>query len=292
MKPALEHLPKANHESFVVRNFSYDYYPTPWHYHPEYEMVLVTESTGKRIIGDHISDFKPGNLALIGPNIPHIYKNDAAYYNGASNNKACSIVVHFTEASLGADFLRLPESLPLRNLFERAAAGLDITGTTNEQVSQRMLKMVDLSGMDRWLCLVETLSLVAKSKEATTITHNNMMSYNAKESNRLCAVLDWITANFEKNIKLQEAAKIAEMQENAFSRFFSTHTRKTFSAFVQELRLQKAARLLTETSDAVTEICYECGYNNVSNFNRQFFKRYHVSPREYKKTFLQEQAVD
>ncbi len=285
MKPALEHLPRSNDESFVVRQFSYDYYPTPWHYHPEYEIVLVTESTGRRIIGDHISDFKPGNLALIGPNIPHIYKNDPVYYDPAFAGKACSIVIHFTEASLGQDFLQLAEAASLLNLFEKASAGLDISGATNARITKALERITGLSGIRRWLCLVEILSLMAESKDTTPITHSSMVSYNEKESNRLCAVLDWITANFEKNIKLQEAAAIAEMHENSFSRFFANHTRKTFSGFVQELRLQKAAKLLTESNHSVTDICYECGYNNISNFNRQFFNRYKLSPRAYKKSF-------
>ncbi len=288
MKPALEHLPKGSHESFVVRNFEYPYYPTPWHYHPEYEIVLVTESTGRRIIGDHISGFGPGNLALIGPNIPHIYKNDPVYYEPGYPGKARSIVIHFTEASLGHDFLQLPESLPLLALLDRSATGLEITGSTNEQTRRKLEEILTLSGIKRWLCLVDILTLIAASKETTPITHASMVGYNEKESNRLCAVLDWITANFERNIRLSEAAAVAEMQENAFSRFFSTRTRKTFSDFVQEMRLQKAARLLTETESSVTEVCYECGYNNVSNFNRQFLNRYQVCPRQYKKAFLEE----
>ena len=107
MKPALEHLPKEKNHSFVVKFFDYNYYPTPWHYHPEYEIVIVTESTGKRFIGDHISDFQPGNLAFLGPNIPHTYRNDDKYYEETSGLRAKSIVIHFTEDSLGDDFLLL-----------------------------------------------------------------------------------------------------------------------------------------------------------------------------------------
>jgi AraC-like DNA-binding protein len=102
----------------------------------------------------------------------------------------------------------------------------------------------------------------------------------------LCNVFDWITSNFEKDIKLAEAAEIAQMNENAFSRFFSLRTRKTFSGFVQELRLQKAAKLLVENDMTITEVCYECGYNNVSNFNRQFLNHYQMNPMKYKKMFL------
>ncbi len=286
MKPALEHLPKEKDNSFVVKFFDYNYYPTPWHYHPEYEIVLVTESTGKRFIGDHISDFHPGNLAFLGPNIPHTYRNDEKYYTENSSLRARSIVIHFTEASLGNDFLELPEAKPLHKLFEESLHGLDIFGETHESISKKLYSIVKLSGLKRWIYLVDILLELSESKTLSPITKITHIGYNEKESKRLCSVFDWITSNFEKDIKLAEAAQIAQMNENAFSRFFSLRTRKTFSGFVQELRLQKAAKLLVENDMTITEVCYECGYNNVSNFNRQFLNHYQMNPMKYKKMFL------
>jgi len=145
---------------------------------------------------------------------------------------------------------------------------------------------VKLSGLRRWLCLVDILMELSESKSLSLITKTTHIGYNEKESKRLCSVFDWITNNFEKDIKLAEAAQIAQMNENAFSRFFSLRTRKTFSGFVQELRLQKAAKLLVENDMTITEVCYECGYNNVSNFNRQFLNHYQMNPMKYKKMFL------
>jgi AraC-like DNA-binding protein len=286
MKPALEHLPKEKDDSFVVKFFDYNYYPTPWHYHPEYEIVMVTESTGKRFIGDHISDFKPGNLALLGPNIPHTYRNDDKYYEQNSSLRAKSIVIHFTEASLGNDFLELPEARLLKKLFERSLYGLDIYEATYEKVSKKLYDIVSLQGMKRWISLVDILTDLAESKNMAPITKTTHVGYNEKESKRLCSVFDWVTTNFENEIKLSEAAQIAQMNENAFSRFFSLRTRKTFSGFVQELRLQKAAKLLVENDMTITQVCYECGYNNVSNFNRQFLNHYQMNPMKYRKTFL------
>jgi len=286
MKPALEHLPKEKDNSFVVKFFDYDYYPTPWHYHPEYEIVMVTESTGKRFIGDHISDFHPGNLAFIGPNIPHTYRNDERYYEDRSALRAKSIVIHFTESSLGNDFLELPEAKPLHKLFEDSLHALDVFGETHDSISKKLYAIVKLSGLKRWLCLVDILLELSESKTLTPITKSTHIGYNEKESKRLCTVFDWITSNFERDIKLAEAAEIAQMNENAFSRFFSLRTRKTFSGFVQELRLQKAAKLLVENDMTITEVCYECGYNNVSNFNRQFLNHYQMNPMKYKKMFL------
>ena len=288
MKPALEHLPKSNYESFVIKDFEYPYYPTPWHYHPEYELVTIVESTGRRIIGDHISHFKPGNLALIGPNIPHVYTNDAAYYQNNPDMKAKSIVIHFTELSLGNDFLSLPEASVLKLLLQKAAAGLDILGDTGKRVNDKLREIVTYSGLKRLITLLDILSDIADSEEVLPITKTTMIGNNEKESTRLCSVLDWITNNFENDIKLAEAAAIAEMHENAFSRFFSLRTRKSFSFFLLELRLQKASKLLIESNSSITSICYDCGYNNVSNFNRQFLNYYKMNPGRYRKAFLPE----
>ena len=286
MKPALEHLPRDKDHSFVVKSFDYHYYPTPWHYHPEYEIVLVTESTGKRFIGDHISDFTPGNLAFIGSNIPHTYRNDERYYEEGSRLRARSIVIHFTEASFGRDFWELPEAGAVCKLLRRSLQGLDILGETNRRVSRKLQDILSLTGLRMWLCLVEILLDIAESKKLSPITKTTHIGYNEKESKRLCTVFDWITSNFDKEVRLSEAAQVAQMNENAFSRFFSQRTRKTFSEFVQELRLQKAAKLLVENDMSITEVCYDCGYNNVSNFNRQFLHHYRMNPLKYRKMFL------
>lgn len=292
MKPALEHLPKERDESFVVKYFDYRYYPTPWHYHPEMEIVLVTESTGKRFIGDHVSDFMPGNLAFLGPNIPHTYKNDDRYYRDDSELRAKSIVIHFLPESLGNDFLHLPECHILNKLFETAIYGLEIKGSTNKKVSNKLYDIVSLSGLRRWICLTEILLDIAVAKDdAEKITRAPYIGYNEKESTRLCNVFNWVTTNLSKEINLADAAEIAQMNVNAFSRFFSLRTRKTFTGFLQEMRLQKAARLLIETEMPVTKICFECGYNNTSNFNRQFLNYYNMSPLKYKKNFSENGAV-
>lgn len=284
-RPALEHLPLEKDCSFVVKEFDYPFYPTPWHYHPEYELVLVTSSTGKRFIGDHISDFRPGNLALLGPDIPHTYRNDDSYYAGEVTLRAQSIVIHFTAASLGEGFLQLPESARIRLLLERTVNGLDITGDTAVQVAMKMKAIVQLQGMERWLALVGILALISVAGDLQPITSSSKGAYNARESDRLCNVFDWVTENLEREIRLPDAAAVAGMQVNAFSRFFALRTRKTFSAFVQELRLRKAASLLAETDMPVTAICFDCGYNNVSNFNRQFLRLYRMNPLAYRKTF-------
>ncbi len=286
MKPALEHLPKEKEESFVVKYFDYAYYPTPWHYHPEYEIVLVTDSTGKRLIGDHICNFEPGNLAFIGSNLPHTYRNDEKYYQPGSSLRAKSIVIHFSEASFGKDFLLLPEAISVKRLLQQSTLGFDIKGVTHTTVSRQMEEMVNLSGMRRWLCLLEMLNTIAESKDLVPISKMSVIGRNEKESQRLCLVFDWILRNYERDLRVTEAAELCNMSVNAFSRLFALRTRKTFSAYVSNLRLNKAARLLIENELSVSDICYDCGFNNISNFNRQFLKQYEVNPVKYRKLFL------
>lgn len=285
MKPILEKLPKDSSESFVVKFFDYNYYPTPWHFHPEYEIVLVTESEGKRFIGDNISNFSPGNLTLIGPNLPHLYRNDAAYYRPGSKLKAKSIVVHFLENSFGDNFLSLPEVKKIRQLLERSAKGLDIGGVTNKTVSNKLHELTQVSGFSRYLKLLEILQVLSESRNCKFISGGNVMGVNEKEAERIDNVLKFVMKNFGDNITLLDAAKVANMAENSFSRFFKQRTRKTFTNYVNELRLNHAAKLLIENNKTIVDVCYQCGFNNLSNFHRHFKIMYRVSPLNYRKTY-------
>lgn len=285
MQPVLEYLPRNSGESFVTKFFDYNYYPTPWHFHPEYELVLVTESTGKRFIGDHISDFAPGDLALIGPYLPHTYRNDPQYFEVHSRLRAKSIVVHFREDSFGDSFLSLPESQKIGNLLARSLKGLAVTGNTNMLISEKLHSLINEKGLSRWLRLLDILNTLADSKDLNYICNNVITGQNPNETARMNKIIGFVIKNFSREILLSEAADIANMAENSFSRYFSQRTRKSFTGFVNEVRLNHASKLLIETPKSITEICMECGFNNLSNFNRQFRKVYQKSPLNFKKLY-------
>lgn len=286
MKPALEYLPKEAEESFVVKDFDYAYYPTPWHFHPEYEIVLVTESTGKRFIGDAVSNFEPGDLALIGPNLPHLYRNESNYYQPESPLRAKSIVVHFLETSFGTHFLNLPEAKEIKKLMEKSNRGLHITGITNQIISAQLFELVALKGFSRWLKLLEILHTLAVSEDYHYISNASISGQNELESERMDQVLQFVLKNFNQEISLKNAADIANMAENSFSRYFSQRTRKSFTAYVNEIRLSHACKLLIENQKSVAEICFDCGFETMSNFNRQFKRHYQMNPLAYRKLYL------
>jgi AraC-like DNA-binding protein len=286
LKPVLEHLPLQPEESFVVKDFDYPYYPTPWHFHPEYEIVLVKESSGKRFIGDSIRDFEPGDLAFIGPNLPHLYRNDLTYYEGENSTlRARSIVVHFLESSFGQGFLTLPETRPLQSLFSKSRLGLNVIGDTREAAIEKLQALCTLTGFSRWLKLLELLHLLAGSIELETISRTHIVGKNEMESDRMNKVFEFVMKNFDREITIAEIASHVNLAANSFSRYFSQRTRKSFISFVNEVRLTHATKLLQENVLSIAEICYSCGFNNLSNFNRQFKNVYQVSPLSYAKQF-------
>jgi AraC-like DNA-binding protein len=285
MKPILEYLPLDAEESFVVKYFDYRYYPTPWHFHPEYELVLVTESTGKRFIGDRVTEFKPGDLALIGPNLPHLYRNDAQYYEETSALRAKSIVVHFLENTFGNSFLKVPETKRLQALFSRSERGLHIVGETNKKVTRQLFELLNLTGFARWLKLLEILHIISESDEYEYISAHAINGKSALESDRLNKVMEYVTNNFSDQIYLIQMANLLNMTESSFSRYFKQRTRKSFACFITEIRLNHACKLLIEGHKSISEICFSCGFNNLSNFNRQFSKAYDVNPLTYRKQY-------
>lgn len=285
MKPELAYLPRQPERSFNVEFLDVPYYPVPWHYHPEYEIKLVTESTGKRFIGDRISDFRPGDLAFMGPLLPHLYRNCSGYYSPGSKLQASAIIVHFSKNAFGENFLSVPETTALQHLFDRSTRGLNIVGETNRIVSGKLFELLALTGFMRWLKLLEILNIIAESDECHFISNNVITGKNAMESQRLNKVIEFVMSNFAEDIYIADAAKLVNMAENSFSRYFSRQTGKTFASFVTEIRLSHASRLLIDDTINISEIGFKCGFNNLSNFNRQFNKVYNLNPHTYRKQY-------
>lgn len=282
MKPMLEHLEPAHQETFFAGAFDYPYFGTPWHYHPEYELVLVIRSRGKRFIGNAVSEFREGDLTFLGPNLPHLYRNPAPYYQEGSLLRAQSIVIHFQKSSLGCDLLALPQLRGVRRLFELSRQGMDFHGPVKYEVTARMRRMLEISGLKRLIMLLEILELLAETPAFELISGPGIVGHNAFESERLNAIFQYILQHFDQSIKLENVASRVHMTRSSFCRFFKDHTKKSFSDFLIDVRLGHATKLLVEGTESVTQVAFKCGYNNLSNFNRQFKRKFDVTPKQYR----------
>lgn len=283
MKALLEKLPATERSSFKLYNFHFPYFPTPWHFHPEYELVLVVKSYGQRIIGNGVGDFADGDLVFIGANVPHIYRNDSVFYQNSPDHQAESVIVHFLEDFLGEAFMELQEMAPIRQLFQRAALGLEILGPTKEYVMARMLEMSQQEGMRRLLLLLDILTTLAESPHLRTLSTQIIEGSNPVESEKVSLVFDYISRNYQRRIALSEIADLMNMSVPSVCRFIKRRTHKTLVNLINELRISHACKLLTDTNLSIIEICYECGFQNLSNFNRQFRLIKNSNPQTFRK---------
>ncbi|GAB2570649.1 AraC family transcriptional regulator [Spirosoma areae] len=291
MKALLEKLAPSDDSSFKLYQFSYRYYPTPWHYHPDIELVLVTKSSGKRIIGNHITDFTNGDLALIGPSLPHIYRNDEVYYEPDSTLVAESIVIHFLPHFLGEPFWQSPEMAPVRALVQRAAVGLSITGATRDTVAQQLVGLFEQHGMQRLVGFLTIMTLLAErsialSNDLMPLSTQPIEGNNPEEDEKLTRIMTFISKHAKRQITLDELASEVSMSVPSVCRFFKKRTRKTPIEFINELKISRACSLLMQSGKTISEIAYDSGFNNLSNFNRQFRSVKGVNPQEFRRQFV------
>lgn len=287
MKPIIERLNKDAKSSFVLQKDVYGHYPTPWHHHPEFELVLVLKSSGDKIIGDHMSSFTDGDLAFLGPNLPHVYHNNKSYYEENPDLTAEAIVIHFNLDFLGNGFFGIPEMETIAKFLEESVKGFSIHGTARQVVAQKMNDMLMMSGPARIIELLSILHLLADTNEKELLASSGFIqNFKTSGSEQITEVCDFIMKNFTSDLSLYQVAEIAHMSPNAFCNFFKQRTRKTFVNFLNEVRIGYACKLLSGEQHNISEICYITGFHNLSNFNRQFIRTVNKTPRQYKRDIL------
>jgi len=275
-------LEKISHDrncSFAFLEYQNRRFDCPFHYHPEIELTLIVSSSGHRYVGDHIGRFAPGDLVLMGPDLPHMYVNDSKF-----SGPAHSIVLQFLPSCLGANFFQLGEMKRVRHLLMRSQAGLSFYGRTRDKITPMLSLLPGLEDFERLVALLNILDILARSEESRVLaspTYSPSLSlYQGERINRVCEL---VSKKFKEGITQSEAARIARMSPPSFSRFFRRATNRTFRAFLNEVRIGHASHLLLESDQSVAEICYDSGFGNLSNFNRQFLKLWKVSPRAYRR---------
>jgi AraC-like DNA-binding protein len=271
------------------RWFEHDYpYPLArWHHHPEFELHVIRHGQGKLLAGDYIGPFGPGHVALIGPHLPHDWIGDLGpgeYLAGRD------LVLQFDGEALLALSSALPEFGELRGLFSQARRGIEFTGATGLQAATMIEAIGPASGLARLTRFLEVCDTLAKAP----LTDRRLLAspYYApalddRSAERINRAFEYLLAEFTGDICLSVAAERAGMSEAGFSRFFKRSTGHGFADLTRKLRVQRACRLLMQTQRPITDICFEVGYGNVSNFNRYFRQEMGQTPREYRRAALQ-----
>ncbi|MEM7107961.1 MAG: AraC family transcriptional regulator [Bacteroidota bacterium] len=248
-----------------------------WHIHPEMELIYVNGGSGKRHIGNQLSYYKNGDLLLIGSNLPHY-----GFTDRLTRNKS-ETIVQMKEDFLGPHFFDVPEMQPVKKLLQRSKQGLAFTGKTKRKVGDKIEKLPKRDPFDRLLKILAILKELAHSEEYTLLNIDGYaMEIEPRDSQRINKVYDFVRDNFQRHISLDEIADVVSMTEPAFCRYFKKLSGKTFTQFVNEYRLVHASKLLSERPDNITDISFECGFNNFSHFNKLFKAFTGKSPSRYR----------
>ncbi|MEO6328844.1 MAG: AraC family transcriptional regulator [Ginsengibacter sp.] len=287
MKTALYKSGIPSSQIFVVKHLEEKHFDTVWHAHSEYQLFVVMEGTGTRFIGDSIKAFKPEELVFTGPHLPHLWRNDEVYFEKNIDYKTDGIVIYLNENFLGDHILEKEEMLSIKKLFSKSMRGLEFYGTKKREVIDLMKELVHMKGIQSVIHLLHILEILAATKEYHYISSKTFdNSFNQHETERLNKVYEYVFKNFRKRVSLEEIAKLLHMTPTSFCRYFTMKNNKPFSRFVTEIRIKHACEMLTETDASVAEVCYDCGFNTLSNFNKQFKETTLKKPTEYKKEFM------
>lgn len=253
-----------------------------WHCHAELELNFNVRGTGMKFIGEHIETFQPGDLVLIGKNIPHRWLLDI---ENKENENAESLVVHFKEDFVGYDFLQIPELRKVKELLVKSKLGLKFTGAITKEIGTQMVELNRLNNFDKLFHFVKILGLLAESDSYEMICSEGYQNSSFINKGNLSEVLEYLILNFQKEITLDEIASISNMSKSSFCRFFKKVNGKTFTEYLNNIRIGFACKIFhEEKSKSISQVCYECGYGNLSHFNRQFKNIMQTTPSNYIKT--------
>ena len=290
MQAILRKIDASSDFSFIARTDERPYLYDKWHFHPELELSYITQSTGMRFVGDNIEPFNEGDLVLIGSNLPHVWKNSAIYFEPDSELRACAKVVQFLPDCFGNDFLNLKEMENIKALFEKAKRGLRVTGTTREKAVKLLTQLVEKEkGIGRITLLLQILETIAESNEVVFLSSENFLySYHGFEAAKINGVYEFTLTHYNQKIMIEEVATIANMSVSNFCKYFKNRTQKTYIQFLTDIRISFACHLLIENKKSIQHIATDCGFNNISNFNRSFRLVKKQNPLEYRKNFVRE----
>lgn len=289
MRPQLLKVQNENGYSFSMRQDLVPYINNKWHYHKEVELIYFKKGEGTQFIGDNINRFKSGDVVMVGRYLPHFWRFDDIYFEEGADVSADVKVAHFTEDFWGGNFLSLPENKNLKAILEKSKRGLQMEGKSRRIVAGLLEQLTSSDGSKRIVLLIEAISSIAECKQLVPLSSVGFEpDFDQSDKAPINDIYEYLIKNFKEQIRLKSIAEVGNISPNSFCRYFKSHTGKTFSQFLIELRVGHACKLLIENKECIKRICFESGFNNFTSFYKYFKLIKGKSPFAYQKEFLSE----
>ena len=271
-----EIVPITQDDLFVIKNHPNAKFDYPIHCHPEYEINLVMNTSGTRVVGDDEEAFDELDLVMTGPFVPHVWKSELV-----TNHV---ITIQFSSDLLSFQMINKRLFMSIRQLLIDSMQGLHFFGPEAERIRNEIVEITRMQGFQTATKFLNILNLLAYAPRRKLVSnmYESENLVNSSKSRRITKACKYIEENISQKISLSDVAMLVNMSDSAFSHFFKKKTGISFITYVNNLRVAKACDLLASTSLSASEICYDCGFNNKSNFIRIFTKRKNMTPIEYR----------
>lgn len=270
-------IPKPEHDALIYQEDKEVVFYDKFHQHKEFQISFIAEGEGTLIVGDTINYYKKGDVLAIGSNLPHVFKSDQS-----TNKTSEMFTLFFTKTAFGEHFFELEELRELRSFFRKVEHGIKFS-PKSKKMESLFLQLKDSSKFQRFMICLELLKMFSKSKSQPLSSFIYDKKYTDIEGKRMQDIMDFTMQNYPKQISLDDIAQVSAMTKNAFCKYFKKRTNKTYFRFLTELRIEHACKLLqSKNTMSVADIADVSGFNNISNFNRQFKHLKKTSPSEFR----------
>lgn len=273
-------VPHVTDEAFRFQEDRVPHFYDKFHCHEEVQIMWIKAGEGLLIAGDYIGRFEPGDVFILGSNLPHVFRNDEMYYREDSPG-AHALSVYFSPSYLGDRFWKLNEMAGIYDFLQRSRQGFRVKKQDGVWVGRQMEQMQHAAGAERLVLFLTLLDYLSGRAGLEVLGISGSYPVMSGQDKRMNDVLEFTFREYHRKITLQEVADIAHMTPAAFCRYFRQHTRKSYVSFLQEVRIRKACQLLLRQSMTIESICYAVGFQNISNFNRIFKRLTSQTPKTY-----------
>lgn len=281
MSPYLELVGIQEQESFKVWAHGYPYETVRWHFHPEYELNLITETSGRFFVGDQTGLFEPGQLCMVGPNLPHNWVSELPDNRPVAQR---CIVLQFSGKCINRGIAAFPELGHIERLLVDSQRGILFSAPVAKRAAALLKALLEAKGFQRVHQFLALLDMLAQAQDSTLLaTPKFRPDPEGYQSSTINQVLAYLEQHLGEGLRESDLARYAGMESSAFSRFFRRHTGVPFVQYLNRLRVNRACELLIASGRPITDICYVCGFNNVSNFNRQFLALKAMPPSQFRR---------
>ena len=284
MKELLDQIKLNPDESFYIGVFQDHIDKSYWHYHQEYELSFITEGSGQRIVGDSIETFYPGDLIFIGSRMPHVWFSKEPHHRQHSGRTLEAVYLLFNNDILPPELLSLPEFNFVKRAIKLSERGIRITGDTLNNVSRIMLQLPYLDRLKRLMLFYEIMDIIGRSDSFSYLASKDYVKSKFETTNsRIKKIHEYMMKSYHEEITLNKIADIANMAPASVCRFFKASTGLTIFEYLNKIKIDYSCQLLLNTDLNIVDISYDCGFNNLSHFNKQFKKFNGKTPTQFRR---------